>query len=1154
MKTKNRIISFVLALVMLVLSLPLTAIPVIAADGDTPEVELDYEYDEYSFTMKAQITLSGGGIEQYGFAYSINGVKTLYHWFDEEIGKYEEFSYTISVEPGDEIWYQVIVKNEYGKTAKEDDIFNVPEEEPEIELETPTIYSPDSYDDIVAGEDLKFEWDEVDGAEKYEWELYEADRWEGSYLTSGTTRNEYVTIDGDWFDGNNVYSFYVRAVCDDSYSEWDECYYLYCVLPDSISVEENDFQIGSEGGTGYIRLASTIEWEATVSKSWIVINKSSGTGNAEIQVQVDPNYGDERTGSVIIHNELGDIYVTIHQHSGITPYLTVSTNRIELSSEDSSWSFDIFSNVSWEIFCDNDWIRNISQEEGYGDECIQILVNENTSTQSRTAIITIEGDGITRTVTVTQDGRPAIVGDINNDGEITNKDRFLLNRYLANMAGYTNIDKTLADINGDGIINQADAVYLTNHLAGVKGYETFPERDAPCLHINCDAIYAGKTVFINNTIKNDGVHSYYHLWRYVCKECGEDLGEFQGDDDAVRGTSEKNVPCTYNSDGVCSCGGINTVGYDSWIAKNISDKQISVYDTPYSTDGSYGKIFVNESVKVLGSKAGRYLIEYDVTGTNTKKQGYVNANYFASASNYRIEFKFETITLPVSNRKVLLIPKDGYAAYTLYDGNTKISVDTTKLKINFEDPSACNYGATTITGKVGGFGTLSVYYIVNGIKYYLQCPDYYIVADSSAVYTSGNINAFSDEEKEYISEALDIYFSQNDIKIPYELYWSKWDNFVLCVEELDKIITSANAHANDYSAILAKFIEEYAVKPEIAAITTDEQDQMFGSIISEYASALLYIAEFEKDKLSNIQVASQLKDLLVSLEVLLEVAPTSPSHLKQLFSNLADIFNHVDFKEMVKAFPQLLKITEKGIKNGLPINMIGKRLTALVDSSKFFKVIDGVFTGLDIVGTGIDVGLQYVEFFTTVFGNWERHREFLSAMLVAIDSIPEASRANIKEYDTLRKSVVLLLDQYDENFGSRLLNAAIELQKDITVIGLKFLLGHFCPGAAAVLALAQLGAGLTNAREKADVNRMIQFYVILNEGIMINFESLYDNGKTFSSIYLSENDLVYMLLKMAICANDWTQYVSDKYYSKAEKDIFAQNIKDIESKFAIYLD
>ena len=1158
MKVKNRVLSLFLAVLMFVTALPLTALPVSADDGDTPEVELlDYEFDGYEFTMNAWMTLSGGAVECYGFAYSINGTTTQYALTYDSIGKREEFSHVITVNPGDEIWYEVIVKNEYGLEGKADTIFYVPEAEPDVELEAPDITSPNADGPFYAGEDIEFRWTNVWEADQFEWELQKLNK-SGKYTkVEGGYTNKPVTIDGDTFKARCSYKFLIRSCCGNATSEWNSIF-IYIDASPELSADPNYILFSSEEGEDYFDLTSSHEWEANVSVNWIDLSSYDGTGDEEITVYVDENTREHRTGVITITSDVaGSIEIIVEQVSGFTPYLNVSPTSILMPSNDGAWSFIITSNVSWEIFCDSDWIRNISQENGDGDESIQILADENTSTQSRTAIITIEGDGITRTVTVTQDGRPAIVGDINNDGEITNKDRFLLNRYLANMAGYTDIDKTLADINADGIVDQADADYLTNHLAGIKGYESFPQRDAPCLHTNCDAIYAGKTVFVNNTIKNDGVHSYYHMWRYVCKECGEDLGEFQGDDAAVRGASEKNIACSYNSDGVCSCGAIDTTGYSSWTAKNITDKQISVYDTPYSTDGSYGKVFVNESVKVLGSKAGRYLIEYTVTSTNAKKQGYVNANLLASASNYRLEFEFESITLPVSGRTVLLIPKNGSAFYHLYDGTTTIWQTNLldNLTIQFENSgSVQDDGYTTLTGKVGGFGTMSAYYIENGNKIYLQTPDYYIVADSSEIYTSGNINDFSDEEKEYISTALDLYFSHDDINVPYELYWSKWDNFVLCVEELDKIITSANAHANDYSAILAKFIEEYAVKPEIAAITTDEQDQMFGSIISEYVSALLYIAEFEKDKLSKIQVASQLKDLLVSLEVLLEVAPTSPSHLKQLFSNLADIFNHVDFKEMVKAFPQLLKITDKGIKNGLPINMIGNRLTALVDSSKFFKVIDGVFTGLDIVGTGIDAGLQYVEFFTTVFGNWERHREFLSAMLVAIDSIPEASRANIKEYDTLRKSVVLLLDQYDENFGRRLLNAAIELQKDIAVIGLKFLLGHFCPGAASVLALAQLGAGLTNAREKADVNRMIQFYVILHEGIMINFESLYDNGKTFSSIYLSENDLVYMLLKMAICSNDWTQYVSDKYYSKAEKDIFAQNIKDIESKFAIYLD
>ncbi|MBQ8497972.1 MAG: hypothetical protein IJ489_11040 [Clostridia bacterium] len=737
------------------------------------------------------------------------------------------------------------------------------------------------------------------------------------------------------------------------------------------------------------------------------------------------------------------------------------------------------------------------------------------------------------------------VGDLDGDGAITNKDRFILNRYLEKMTGYTSIDKNVADINGDGDVTAADADYLTRHLAGWLGYEKLPEPpiSGVCTHGNSIHVYKS-TIFVNNKIKTNAKHYYYHIWDVVCQDCGETVNTIQ---DEKMGEKAHE----FNADGVCSCGAIDTSGYKSWTGINATNKRVSVYDTPYSTDGSYGQLFVDEQVTVLGKKAGRYLVQYAIKGGT--KQGYVPANaiktYSSNASEqYSIQFTFETITLPVSGREVLLIPKNSSATYELYQGKTKIAVDKSKLKIDFQNQSACSYDTAKIEGHEGGFGTLAVSYTVNGKTYHLQCPDFYIVADSAS-----QKHLFSQDEKDYIRMALDIYFSQNMINVPYELYFSGWENFWLCVEELDKIVTSLDAHTNDYASILERFIEEYAVRPEVAKLTTDEQDKLLGLTVGEYLDVFIYIATYEKDALANIQVASQLKDLIVSIEKLSKTAATSMDDLKQLLCNLRDIFRHEGFKEMLKAFPKLQELTKKSIKNGLPTDLLGNKLTALVKSSKFWKVVDGVFEKLDVAGTVIEAGMQYIEFTVTVFGNWERHREFLSAMLVAIDSIPEENRKAIKEYDILRESVVKLLDKYDENFGKRLVTAAIECKKDLAVIGLKFLLGHFCPGAAAILALAQLGAGLSDVREEADVNRMIQFYVILREGVMNNFETLYEEGETFSTIYSFGDDLTYLFLKMAVCANDWTQYVSDRDYSKAEKKIFENNIKTIENKFKCYL-
>ncbi len=72
--------------------------------------------------------------------------------------------------------------------------------------------------------------------------------------------------------------------------------------------------------------------------------------------------------------------------------------------------------------------------------------------------------------------RDYIVGDVNGDGAVTNKDRLLLARYLAAWDGYdlSKIDQNAADINCDGAITNKDRLYLARHLAAWDGYETLP--------------------------------------------------------------------------------------------------------------------------------------------------------------------------------------------------------------------------------------------------------------------------------------------------------------------------------------------------------------------------------------------------------------------------------------------------------------------------------------------------------------------------------------------------------------------------------------------------------------------------------------------------------------------------------------------------------
>ncbi len=73
--------------------------------------------------------------------------------------------------------------------------------------------------------------------------------------------------------------------------------------------------------------------------------------------------------------------------------------------------------------------------------------------------------------------RDYIFGDVNGDGVVTNKDRLVLARYLAEWEGYdiSMIDQSAADVNCDGAVTNKDRLILARHLAEWDGYETLPK-------------------------------------------------------------------------------------------------------------------------------------------------------------------------------------------------------------------------------------------------------------------------------------------------------------------------------------------------------------------------------------------------------------------------------------------------------------------------------------------------------------------------------------------------------------------------------------------------------------------------------------------------------------------------------------------------------
>ena len=87
-----------------------------------------------------------------------------------------------------------------------------------------------------------------------------------------------------------------------------------------------------------------------------------------------------------------------------TNSLTVSPSSRSVSNAAGSTSFSVASNVSWSVSDDAGWM-SFTPSSGSNNGTITVNYDENTSSSSRTGTLTVSGGGITRNVTVVQQGQ-----------------------------------------------------------------------------------------------------------------------------------------------------------------------------------------------------------------------------------------------------------------------------------------------------------------------------------------------------------------------------------------------------------------------------------------------------------------------------------------------------------------------------------------------------------------------------------------------------------------------------------------------------------------------------------------------------------------------------------------------------------------------------
>jgi uncharacterized protein (TIGR02145 family) len=232
---------------------------------------------------------------------------------------------------------------------------------------------------------------------------------------------EYMNDFGMWWSSSEsspyAYQLYltISSLSFDSYKKEMGCSVrLVRDAPASfIFVSIDTFGINASANSNLtFNLSSNTSWDINCDQEWLNINNTSGSNDAIITFSVMENISTSpRTAIITVSgNEVISQYIIVNQDASQAS-LSVSTNKINLEAiANSQSSFDINSNVSWEIGKDESWLE-IDKQSGSNNATITITATANPYNTSRTAILTVSGNNVTtKFIAVTQE---ATITDIN---------------------------------------------------------------------------------------------------------------------------------------------------------------------------------------------------------------------------------------------------------------------------------------------------------------------------------------------------------------------------------------------------------------------------------------------------------------------------------------------------------------------------------------------------------------------------------------------------------------------------------------------------------------------------------------------------------------------------------------------------------------------
>lgn len=186
----------------------------------------------------------------------------------------------------------------------------------------------------------------------------------------------------------------------------------------AISLDTSTMEFTSSSGEQTFKITANTSWTVSSDQTWCSVSPTSGKNSGSVTVKVSENtQTSARTATITVKTDAGTRTVSVTQ-SGASEQVSLSVSDMEFAAGSGSKMLRITANTTWAVSSDKNWC-SVSPTSGSNDGSVTVSVDENTSTSSRTATITVESAAITRRLAVTQSGATPVTPPASQDSTFT---------------------------------------------------------------------------------------------------------------------------------------------------------------------------------------------------------------------------------------------------------------------------------------------------------------------------------------------------------------------------------------------------------------------------------------------------------------------------------------------------------------------------------------------------------------------------------------------------------------------------------------------------------------------------------------------------------------------------------------------------------------